>query len=87
MNHISEQKITISSLGKSIIKTLAYYDIFDYPLKAEEIYYNLGTNSVSLTEIENEVEQLCKIGITFNKNKISRPKKAALEGLNKMKLL
>lgn len=68
MNHISEQKITISSLGKSIIKTLAYYDIFDYPLKAEEIYYNLGTNSVSLTEIENEVEQLCKIGITFNKN-------------------
>lgn len=68
MNHISEQKITISSLGKSIIKTLAYYDIFDYPLKAEEIYYNLGTNSVSLTEIENEVEQLCKIGMTFNKN-------------------
>lgn len=68
MNHISEQKITISSLGKSIIKTLAYYDIFDYPLKAEEIYYNLGTNSVSLTEIENEVEQLCKIGITYNKN-------------------
>jgi len=68
MNQISEKNITISSLGKSIIRTLAYYDIFDYPLNVTEIYQNLGTNSVSLTDIQNEIDYLCKAGLTFNKN-------------------
>ena len=69
MNQIAEKKITISSLGKSIIKTLAYYDIFDYPLNLTEIYQNLGTNSVSLSDIQNEIEYLCDAGLTFEKNK------------------
>ncbi len=68
MNQISEKNITISLLGKSIIKTLAYYDIFDYPLNVTEIYQNLGTNSVSLSDIQNEIEYLCKAGLIFNKN-------------------
>lgn len=68
MNQISEKKITISALGKSIIKTLAYYDIFDYPLTLPEIYQNLGTNSVSLSDIQNEIEYLCDAGLTFEKN-------------------
>jgi predicted nucleotidyltransferase len=67
MNQISEKNIPISSLGKSIIKTLAYYDIFDYPLTAEEIYYNLGTNHVSVQDIQNEVELLCKDRLTYKK--------------------
>jgi predicted nucleotidyltransferase len=58
MNSDSEKNITISPLGKSIIKTLAYYDIFDYPLTSEEIFYNLETNHVSLTEVLNEIEKL-----------------------------
>lgn len=68
MNQNSEKNIVISSLGKSIIKTLAYYDIFDYPLNVTEIYQNLGTNSVSLSDIKNEVENLCKSGLTFKNN-------------------
>ncbi len=68
MNQISEKKITISSLGKSIIKTLAYYDIFDYPLNLAEIYQNLGTNSVNLSDIQYEIEYLCNAGLTFEKN-------------------
>jgi predicted nucleotidyltransferase len=68
MNQVSEQNKTISSLGKSIIRTLAYYDIFDYPLTAEEIYYNLETNHVSLTDVLNEIEKLCNEGLAFTKN-------------------
>lgn len=68
MNQISEKNTSISLLGKSIIKTLAYYDIFDYPLTAEEIYYNLGTNHVSVADIQNEIELLCKAGLTFKKS-------------------
>ena len=68
MNSVSENKITISPLGKSIIKTLAYYDIFDYPLNTEEIYYSLDTNHVSLTEILNEIEKLCNVCLVYKEN-------------------
>jgi hypothetical protein len=68
MNQVSEKSISVSSLGKSIIKTLAYYDIFNYPLTAEEIYHNLGTNHVSSLDVENEIEKLCKDVLIFKKN-------------------
>ena len=58
MNPVSENIITISTLGKSIIRTLAYYDIFDYPLTAEEIYQNLQTINVTLKDVSNEIEIL-----------------------------
>ncbi len=59
---------TISTHGKSIIRTLAYYDIFEYPLTAEEIYQNLGTNSVSNMEVLNEIEILNDNGLIYKKN-------------------
>ena len=68
MNQVSENRISVSSFGKSIIKTLAYYDIFNYPLTAEEIYNYLGTNHVSSMDVVNEIEKLCKDGLIYNKN-------------------
>lgn len=68
MNQHSETSIAISSLGKSIIKTLAYYDIFDYPLTLEEVYHNLETNSVSTSDILNEIQKLCDKKVIFNKD-------------------
>lgn len=69
MNQISEQNKIISALGKSIIKTLAYYDIFEYPLTAEEIYQNLGTNSVSYSDVFAEIEILESKGLVYkNRN-------------------
>jgi hypothetical protein len=68
MNSVSENKITISPLGKSIIKTLAYYDIFDYPLTAEEIYHNLGANHVSSMDVVNEIEKLCSVCLVYKEN-------------------
>jgi len=69
MNSVSDKSKTISTLGKSIIKTLAYYDIFEYPLTAEEIYQNLGTNSVSNLDVLNEIEILSDKGLVYKKNK------------------
>ena len=38
-----------NNLEKNIIQTLAYFDIFDYPLTKEELYqYVLNTNSVNV---------------------------------------
>ena len=54
---MNQDSKNISALGKSIIKTLAYYDIFHYPLTAKEIYHYLQTNGVSLNEILNEIEK------------------------------
>lgn len=68
MNSVSDKSKTISTLGKSIIKTLAYYDIFDYPLTAEEIYHNLETNSVSNLDVLNEIENLIDEGLIYKKN-------------------
>lgn len=64
-----QQTKYISETGKSIIKTLAYYDIFSYPLSAEEIYLNLGTDSVTPEEVSAEIKLLCNSGIIFNKDK------------------
>lgn len=58
----------LSSLSKNIIKTLAYYDIFSYPLKAEEIYHNLSVNHCSPDDIVAELEKLCNKKLVFKLN-------------------
>ena len=54
-------------LRQSIIRTLAYYDIFSYPLTAEEIYQNLSNNHTSLEEIRQELENLTSNKLIFHK--------------------
>lgn len=58
----------ITPLRRSIIHTLAYYDIFSYPLTAEEVYYNLNTNHTSVSDVKNELDLLTRQKIIFNKN-------------------
>jgi predicted nucleotidyltransferase len=65
---MNQDSKNISALGKSIIKTLAYYDIFHYPLTAKEIYHYLQTNGVSLNEILNEIEKLCNESFIYKKD-------------------
>ena len=57
----------LSPLRRSIIRTLAYYDIFFYPLTAEEIYYNLGDNHTSPDEIKRELKSLSSEKIVYCK--------------------
>jgi hypothetical protein len=48
----------ISTLHSSAIKTLLYFDIFNYPLKAEEVYQFLGTNSVTSQDVNKALKDL-----------------------------
>lgn len=50
--------LTLNPLKRSIIRTLAYYDIFSYPLTADEIYYNLDENHTTPEEVITELESL-----------------------------
>jgi hypothetical protein len=66
LTEIKEQ-MPISTLGKSIIKAMLYYDIFSYPLTSEEIYHNIGTNHITPNDLREELNNLCSKGIIHNK--------------------
>ena len=53
-------------LRSSIIRTLAYYDIFSYPLTAEEIYFNLGKNHTNVEEIKKELDNLTSNNLVYS---------------------
>lgn len=55
----------ISTLHESIIRTLLYYDIFNYPLKTEEVFRFLGTSSDDQIFIRHELEYLARQGRIF----------------------
>ena len=63
-----DENINSVQLRSSIIRTLAYYDIFSYPLTAEEIYHNLSTNHTDLAEVINELQLLIQKNIIFRKD-------------------
>ncbi len=64
-----ENETQINQLGVSVLRTLAYYDIFFYPLTADEIYHNLGDNHTSIVEVENILEKLSADKLVFRKGK------------------
>ena len=53
-----DNELNITPLKRDIIRTLAYYDIFSYPLTASEVYHNLRDNHTSLDEVKRELEKL-----------------------------
>jgi predicted nucleotidyltransferase len=60
---------TFTPLRKSILRTLAYYDIFSYPLTAEEIYLNLGDNHTNVAQVTKELATLTEESIVFSKGR------------------
>ena len=67
--HKNIQNSEIGTLAKSIIRTLAYYDIFSYPLTKEEIYICSNTNGDTKHSVFEELEVLVSSGIVYNNNK------------------
>jgi hypothetical protein len=47
-------------LEQNVMKTLLYFNIFNYPLKAREVFSFLHTNSVSETDVTNALNTLVK---------------------------
>jgi hypothetical protein len=52
-------------LQDSIAKALLYYDIFSYPLTAEEVYSRLPTNHTSIVEVRDTLATMKQRGIVF----------------------
>jgi len=52
---------------RSILRTLAYYDIFSYPLTASEIFHSLGVNHTCPEEIQKELERLSAQQLVYGK--------------------
>ena len=52
-------------LSQSIVKALLYFDLFNYPLKPDEVYCNLQTNHVTIAEVARELQQLTKAMVLF----------------------
>jgi hypothetical protein len=54
-------------LEYSIVKSLAYFDLFDYPLSREEIHQFLGRKA-GLAEVTKGLKKLVLLGLIFRKN-------------------
>ncbi len=50
------------SLADAIKKTLAYSDLFEYPLTAKEVYHGLHEHAATELEVLHELEMLCAHG-------------------------
>lgn len=59
--------MNLSVSEKYLIKTLAYYDIFDYPLTAGEIYQNLRVNHTTAFEVAGQLNGLVEKNVIHRK--------------------
>ncbi len=57
-----------SSIEKSILKTLCYFDIFKFPLKEEELYNFLFDIKIEKKEFEKKLNELLKEGLIQSKD-------------------
>jgi hypothetical protein len=56
---------TYSPLSKSILKTLLYFDMFKYPLTAEEVFLHLQTNHVTDRDVQEELKTMSKQSLVY----------------------
>jgi hypothetical protein len=57
------QNTAITLLQEHILRTLLYYDIFNYPLKTSEVFSFLGTNHVDEKEVFDNLNHLADLGL------------------------
>src|SRR5690606_35692083 len=53
------------TLEQSILQTLLYFDLFQYPLRSEEIFKFLRTNSVTRRDVDRALEGLAQLGRVY----------------------
>jgi len=54
------------ALAQHVVRTLLYYDIFNYPLTAPEVFRYLGTNSVTLEDVAGCLRALVRRKIVYD---------------------
>jgi hypothetical protein len=60
-----KEVIVHSALSKNILKTLIYFDMFQYPLTAEEVFYRLQTNHVTDTDVREELKHMTRQSLVY----------------------
>src|SRR5204862_6454298 len=73
MNSVEDQIIIFkpevtNSLSASVLKTLLYYDLFNYPLTASEVVTHCRMKHCNLTTIQDALEELCNEQLVFRSN-------------------
>lgn len=53
-----QTRLSINTLKENILKTAAYFDLFDYPLTAEQLFQFLPQNSVTVTDVQFAADAL-----------------------------
>lgn len=51
-----------------VLKTLLYYDIFNYPLKSDEVFKFLGTNSITEADVRQTLDSLTSDVVLYRFN-------------------
>ncbi|HEV8538649.1 MAG TPA: hypothetical protein VGR15_06960 [Bacteroidota bacterium] len=65
----------MKDFGDHIIRTLLYYDIFDHPLMANELFFLFPRNTLTKSEFSNQLLQLAAEGVIRQSDKyFSLPK-------------
>jgi len=60
---IQKQNVSLSLLAKDILRSLVYFDIFNYPLKIDEIHFNSSIKDLELIDVQKETDRLASLGI------------------------
>jgi hypothetical protein len=55
--------LSLTSLQQDIVRALAYFDVFLYPLTKEQVYAYLPRNSVPIQQLENDLKDLVCAGL------------------------
>ncbi len=55
--------LSLTNLQQDIVRALAYFDVFLYPLSKEQVYAYLPRNSVTIQQLENDLKDMVGAGL------------------------
>jgi len=61
----SLNSVELNVVQEHILRTLLYFDIFNYPLKSEEIFRFLGTNHVDAAFVNRNLKELVALDMVY----------------------
>src|SRR5688500_1402357 len=60
-----QETISLTPVKEHVLRTLLYFDIFNYPLKTTEVFRFLGTNGVNERIVNKNLDELVAEGLIF----------------------
>ena len=74
-NVIVDTRHEVNAMSASVLKVLLYYDLFRYPLTAEEITRHCSEPSCTINDIQHSLDMLCTKGIVTRYDQYYSPQK------------